>query len=198
MRRPDDTRPAIATADHILDEMILPSAFRVFREKKFRDLSFFNKLPVLEHDRIFNELEVSGICLALFYLGIVKPYTKPEDFHFWREVEENLVGQFQNKLKYLGTDTNNTDLMGKLINMRFEEYQLLANTSRSTNDFMNPEFKTFSPATKQLAAIINATAVGTADHILRGEIKEGDPLIKYIMGWLFGLQKTTADFINSL
>ncbi len=55
LRPPDDKRPAIAAVDQLFDKL-MPSAFRVFRDSKFREVARFDKLDQVEHDRIFNEL----------------------------------------------------------------------------------------------------------------------------------------------
>ncbi len=89
MRPPNDMRPIIATADHIL-EIILPSVFSFFQDETFRELAHFKKLPVVEHDRIFNELQVAGTCLVVFLIRSMKSVLKVEDYHFWQEVETYL------------------------------------------------------------------------------------------------------------
>lgn len=198
IRRPDDKRPMIAAANHILEDFILPSAFRIFTESKFRELALFSKLPVSEHDRIFNELEVAGVCLALFYFEVMKPFTKPGDFHFWREVEENLTKQLQRKLMGYGVDSDNVKLMRQLIDMRYSEYKQVARGVWTANDFGGSEFGALPPEKKHIAVDLQAIAVGTADHIRRGKIKEGDPLIKHLVGWLLDLYRTIGKFVRRL
>jgi hypothetical protein len=198
LRPPDDKRPAIATADHILDEIILPSVFYTFQESKFRELARFNKLPTSEHDRIFNELEVAGVSLAIFYLGTIKPFTKPGDFHFWRDVEEFLPKQLQRKLISYGVDSSNAKLLRKLIEMRSKEYDLLAEQVWNASEDKEPEFKNLLPEMKRIASLLQGIAIGTTDHIRRGEIKEKDPLIQYLIKWLLSLQREISKFVKKL
>lgn len=197
-RPPGDRRPAIAAADHLLDEIVLPSVFRTFRQDGFREPANFKKLPVAEHDRIFNELEVSGICVAEFYLGQVKHFVKDGDFHFWRDVEELLSRQLQKKLTSLGVDGGNAKLMRQLINMRYREYGQLAEQIIRGGVLITPEFKNQPPEIKRSFAMMQAIAVGTADHIRRGKLEERDPLIKHLMNWFFDLQSKISKFVKNL
>jgi len=188
-RKPDDGRPIIAASDHILGEILLPSIFATFKSDKFRELANFKKLPVAEHDRIFNELEVAGVCLAVFYLAAIKSMRKLEDYHFWQNVEEHLPGQLQRMLIGYGVDGSNAKLMKELIDMRRKEYEELSEISWDMTEEQNPEFRTLPPQMKGFASKMQAAAIGTADHIRRGKIKKGDPLIKYLIYWFLDMEK---------
>jgi len=198
LRSLDDKRPAIAASDHILNEIVLPSVFCAFQDNKFRELAYFKKLPVSEHDRIFNELEVAGVCLAIFYLRAIKPLVKPDDYHFWQNAEEHLPKQLQKILMDYGADGSSAKLLKQLIDMRYEEYEELAKKVRDANDDKKTEFKTLPPEMKQVAAAVQATAIGTTDHIRRGKVKEKDPLIQYLIGWFLSLQKRIGKFVGNL
>jgi len=197
-QRPDDRRPIIATSDHLLNEIILPSVFRAFREDKFRELAKFEKLPVVEHDRIFNELEVAGICLAVFYLRSAKYLARPEDYHFWQRTEEHLPKQLQKILTGYGASGSNAKLIRELIDMRREEYEKIAEKVWEASDNLNPEFRDWTPEMKHFAVRIQAIAVGTTDHIRRGKIKEDDLLIKHLAGWLMTLYIKIKKFVERL
>lgn len=198
MRRPDDRRPIIATADHLLNTIVFPSAFRVFQDKIFREQAGFSKIPRSEHDRIFNELEVSAIYLAMMYLNTVKSMVRPEDYHFWQEVEEHLPRQLQKILMGYGVDGSNAKLMRQLIDMRRAEYEEIKTHIQDINSQENKEFKELSAHNKRIAAALQAIAVGTTDHIRRGKIKEGDPLISHLITWLIFLQKQIGKFVKNL
>lgn len=195
-RAPDDNRPSIATSEHIL-EMALLSVFNIFREDKFRELARFKKLPVAEHDRIFNELEVAGVCLATFCLRSIKPI-RPEDYHFWQKTEEQLPKQLQRTLMGYGVDGSNAKLMRQLIGMRREEYEKIAARIWDVSSFHNPEFRDLLPEMKSLGSSIQATAVGTVDHIRRGKMEKGDPLIPYLIEWLLDLRRKIEKFAKRL
>jgi|GEM_PF-3160580 len=196
-RPPDDRRPVIATSDYILNEMVLPSVFYTFQEEKFRELARFKKLPVSEHDRIFNELEVAGICLAIFSLRALK-LARIEDYHFWQDTEEHLPKQFQRILIGYGVSSSNAKLMRELIDMRREEYESIAEQVWDVSTQYKPEFLSLPPEMKIFAARVQATAVGTTDHIRRGKIRKNDPLIKYLVSWLMHLYKKIRKFVNDL
>ena len=199
-RQPDDKRPVIAVSDHILNEIVLPSVFNVFRENKFRELARFKKLPVSEHDRIFNELESAGVCLAIFYLNTAKLLARSGDYHFWQDTEEHLSKQLQKILIGFGVDGSNAKLMRQLIEMRYAEYEELAKKVWDANDEVDKktDFKSLPSEMKRIAAAIEATAIGTTDHIRRGEIEEKDHLIKYLIEWLLFLNRRIGRFIRNL
>ncbi len=198
MRAPDDKRPMIAASDHILNEIMLPSVFRFFKEEKFRELANFKELSVSEHDRIFNELEVVAICLAIFYLRAIKSVVRPEDYHFWQGVEFHLPKQLQKTLIGYGLDGSNAKLMKQLLDMRREEYEKLSGEAWDANESNESEFKILPPEMKNFAATMQASAVGTADHIRRGKMIEGDPLIRHLAFWFVSLQKKIAKFVKNL
>ncbi|PIZ44544.1 hypothetical protein COY31_02405 [Candidatus Wolfebacteria bacterium CG_4_10_14_0_2_um_filter_39_18] len=196
-RAPDDKRPVIAASDHILNEMVLPSVFRTFQENRFRELASFKKLPVSEHDRIFNELEVAGICLAIFYLRAIKS-AQPKDYHFWQDTEEHLPKQLQRTLMSYGVASSNAKLMRELIDIRREEYEKIAEHVWDASTHYKPEFRDLPPEMKIFAARVQAAAVCATDHIRRGKISENDPLIKYLVNWLMLLHKKIRKFVNNL
>lgn len=196
-RAPDDKRPAIAASDHILNEIVLPSVFRTFREDSFQELARFKKLPVSEHDRIFNELEVAGICLAIFSLRALKS-DRLEDYHFWQDTEEHLPKQLQRTLMSYGVAGSNAKLMRELIDMRREEYEKIADYIWDAFNYRQPEFRDLPPDMKIFAARVQASAVSATDHIRRGKISENDPLIKFLVSWLMQLYKKIRKFVNNL
>jgi len=197
MWRSDDKRPIIATANHILEEMALPSGFRTFRDASFRSLARFEKLPVSEHDRIFNELIVSAICVPLFCIERMKEY-KVEEYHFWQNVGKAIPQQFQYKLMSMGLDGGNAKLMRELITLRYEEYEKFLPKIAEVHVQESADFKNFSNFARYLGAAIHSTAIGTADHIRRGDMKPGDPLVTYLIHWLMNLQHSSVDFVRKL
>lgn len=198
LRQPDDKRPIIAASDHLLNEIVISSMFHFFKEEKFRELARFKKLPVSEHDRIFNELEVAGVCLAIFYLRVLKTLAKPEDYHFWQEVELHLPKQLQKTLISYGVNGSDAKLVKQLVDMRYEEYEKLGVKTNEDHRIQDDGLGTLSAETKWVAAMTQAIAVGTVDHIRRGKIEEGDSLIRHIFNWLLSLQKKISRFVKNL
>ncbi len=198
VRQPDDNRPIIASSGYLLEEIILPAGFRLFRDEEFRELSDFAKLPRSEHDRIFNELEAAGVCLTLFYLDAISSLVRLSDFHFWNRIAEHLPKQFQKILLSYGADGGNAKLMRELIAVRKEEYQKLAERVREASDERQSDFRTLSSEMQLVAAAVQATALGTADHIRRGKLAPKDPLIGFLITWLMALRRRVDKFVQNL
>lgn len=194
---PDDNRPAIAAADHILD-MLLPSVFEIFRDKQFRKTIGFDQQSQTEQDRIFNELEIAAISLSLFCLDQRESIIGNKDFHFWKNVRTKLPEQFVEKLSGYGVEKKYTRLFGNLISMRHEEYRKIAEGSR--DDLENDERFSGYKTTIAMDTLnrVQAITVGTADHIRRGKLEAGDKLMSVLRGWLFPLDMEINKFIKKL
>ncbi len=164
----------------------------------FREHASFKTLPQEEQDRIFNELQVAGIYSAIVHLNTVKSTVRPDDYHFWQAVEERLPRQFQKILMGYGVDGLNAKLMRKLIDLRGIEYAELQPHILDANNEAGKEFKTLSSEMKRIACAMQAIAIGTADHIRRGKMKEGDPLIRNLTTWLIFLQGKFGRFVRHL
>lgn len=199
LRSENDDRPIIATSSYLLEEILLPSAFRFFKNNGFREITQFHSLEELEQDRIFNELEVSAICLALFCLESAEALIKPEDYHFWRKVHREFPKQFQEQLLYYGISQKNADLFEELIKMRHQEYHDLSREAWDMWDRAEPQFqKLLIDAVKHNLAGLHATAIGAAIHIRRGKLKKKDKLPHLIRGWLLNLNEEIGRFILKL
>lgn len=198
LRRPYDDRPIHAAAEHMLDEIVLPAGFRVFRDARFRELASFKKLPTAEHDRIFNEIVVTDICVLLFYLGSIKSIVRPEDYHFWQDVEERVPKQYQRVLMRFGVDGGHAKLFRQLIEMRYEEYKKITKDVWKTNDTAKSEFHDLPGEVKHLTAATQAAAVGAADHMRRGKLEKNDPLIGFLVERLAGLRRKIHKFVRRL
>lgn len=197
-RHPDDDRPMQATAEHIVSEVLMPSVFRVFNDLKFRELASFRKLPRSEHDRIFNEIMVAGLCAALFYLRSIKTLVELEDYHFWQKVEQQVPRQFQKTLLGFGVDGGNSKMYRELIDMRYEEYRKLSEDILKFNRLENLDFRNLLEEMQDVAAALRATAIGSADHMLRGKLKKGDPLPDFLTEWLLRLRRKLFRFVKKL
>ena len=197
MRQPDDDRPAMAAADQLLDKL-LPSAFNVFQDSKFREAAGFDKLDQAEHDRIFNELEVAGMCLAIFCLEKREMIIGQKDFHFWRVVTEQIPVQFEKKLIELGADKENARLFSGLIKMRHDEYEKISDENFEYFEKHKDFKKVGTSEARVVLAQIHSISVGTANHILRGKLKQGHSLLRILRSWLFPLSMEITKFIRKL
>lgn len=199
LRPPGDDRPARAAASHLLEEVVLPSGFRIFGDGKFRDLVKFNSLPATEQDRIFNELETAGICLALFCLDFADALVKPEDYHFWREVKDRLPKEFEENLIKLGAEKENAHLYQNLISMRYHEYKEMTQEAIDIWNSEEPRFREFqTEAAKHSIARVHAIAISVADHIRRGKLKKIDRLPSFLRSWLLYLNEDIGKLIKKL
>lgn len=198
-RRPNDVRPVIATASHLLEEMLLPTIFKTFINREFREIAGFDKLSQTEHDRIFNELEMAAMSLALFCLDFADSIARSGDIRFWLEVRQRLPQQLRKMFLEIGVGKDNADLMRKLVDMRYEEY---AEKTKEVRDIWNMEDPLFSrlpaAAVKHSIARVNAIAIGTLLHIRRGKSPKNDPLLKFLRNWLVKLDVSIARFIFKL
>lgn len=194
--RDDDERPILSACDHLL-EIALPSAFRIFRNDHFRKLVHFEKLSEEEQNRVFNELETSALCLTLLALGALDNLVKPENLHFWKKVQDKLPHFFENHLGELGADKDNASLFRKLIAMRYEEYVGLTS---ETWDFWEEEEKQLrmlpNDTAKHSIARVHALSIGTADHIMRGNIDQAKPLPGFLRDWFFELNERVGKFVK--
>ena len=198
LRVHDDPRPIIAASEHILHEFILPKIFETFNDAQFRELAHFKKLPRSEHDRIFNELEVSGVCIAIFYLRSVKTLVRPADYHFWQDTEWYLPKQLQQILLGYRIDSGNAKLMRELVEMRKKEYEDLLTEVHRMNQEASAEFKSAPAEVREFAAALQATAVGTVGHIRRGKYAPGDPLVHYLAEEFMKIQRPLSKFVKKL
>lgn len=199
LRNEDDDRPVVVASSYLLEEILLPSAFRFFKTTEFRKLTKLESLDEIERGRIFNELEIGVICLMLFCLESAEALVKPEDYHFWRKVQEELPRQFHFQLLHYGVPKENADLFPKLLDMRYKEYHDLSREAWDMWDRAEPQFqKLLSDAVKHNLAGLHATAFGTTDHIRRGKLKKKDELPHLIRGWLLNLNEEIGRFILKL
>lgn len=198
MRQPDDMRPVIAVADHLVGDIVLPSVYAIFQDAQFRERARFQKLTSAEHDRIFNELHVAGVCLAMCCLEVAHTIVQPEYLHFWTKAREYLPRQVQQSLVKFGVDGANAKLFRQLIDMRFEEYEHWANEVWDMWSEEEPRFRSMPEGMKRVISRVDAIAIGTTDHILRGKDDAGGHLARCLRAWLHPLNENIGRFIKKL
>lgn len=198
LRMSDDRRPAIATARHAVEEFLLPNSFDLFNDIRFRQAAKFDQLSQSEHDRIFNELIVSAMTMALFGIARAEVLVKPGDYHFWRSVHDQLLKQFERALRDFGANQVHTKQYRELITLRYDEYEQLAKQAWDIWNTEEQEFQKLPPIGQEIASWVNAVAIGTADHIKRGKLNQKDKLPCLLRQWLFGLNERIGKFIKRL
>ena len=197
-RQPDDLRPVIAASDHLLEDIVLPSVYMIFQDKRFRERAHFQKLPVTEHDRIFNELHVAGICLSMFCLDVAQTIVEPESFHFWIKTREHLLEQAQKLLMEFGVNGDNAKLFHQLVDERFREYERLAKEAWTIWNEEEEHFRGMPEGLKLVTSRVDAISIGTTDHILRGKEDVGGQIARRLREWLLPLNEKIGKFIKRL
>lgn len=157
-----------------ITERIASSSFKLFNDKKFRDLVNFDQLTKTEQDRIFNEIVVNAITLDILDLGSLSEQTKTRFAeNFYNETKIELYSYYGNWLRELGTPEEFAGLWKPLIDLRVKEYQ--------------KDLKTYRKQIKKtswLTAWIHIVSLGCLKHIRRGKTKPGDPLFLMLLKWL--------------
>ena len=133
----------------------------------------FDKLDQIEKDRIFNEIVVTGLSLAVLMFKTLAKITKDERSDYYNELQMEMTSQYSSWLKELGTEKRFADMWKQLIIMRCEEYQ---------KDFQR--YKKELSDQKKNNPWIPVVAMGGYAHIRRGKINPKDPLFLFIVQWV--------------
>jgi len=159
-------------------------AFKLFRDKKFRQLLDFNSLEKMEQDRIFNELVVSNLTLLMLTLEApdlrIDSDVKEYFFTFKDEIPKTHV----DFLKELGIEKKYLDDWEKLIKMRYEEYsedKYKARQAAIEIESKEKELTTDGLVDIQLLLPVQTVVIGCHHHICRGKTKGKDELFKLIL-----------------
>lgn len=206
MGNSDDHRPYIAVAKHVIEDLVLPYVFQTFREAEFEQCAGFDKLPLAEKDRIFNELEVAGIIMGVYGVSLATEQVKDGEFHFWSRVEEEYPRQLQQVFTGFGIDSANAKMLRDLVKMRQKEYDDIAEQVWRAGALLGKDAllkmreqhgHAVSNVKRELSTA-HAVAIGTADHIRRGRLQEKDPLVMYLVKFNLTLQKKVVHFATKL
>ena len=180
---PKTEESADETSRRLID-FVLKSVFEVFKDEEFRRYFNFFRQREEEQDRLFNELGVTGLCLLLFALDDI--YLKSHDkIHFWREVRQKTPQMFQGWLKELGIHRKHISPWGKLIKMRYQEYQIDRKEVRQELEKHDKEFSAYEgEAAKSAYVRFMAVAIGAIHHLRRGKTNPKDPFFSHLRTWL--------------
>ena len=164
---------SVADAVRGITNCILNSAFRLFRKPQFRKSAGFDTLVQTEQDRIFNELEVTGLAMCTLMIEMMAQITDRRDRSaFFGEVKDELPKHFQNFLKKIGIDSKNMKLWRKLIDLRLAEFYE-----------KRLEFRDSLPKPEEGNPWVLLCAITCLFHIRRGESVKHDPLLPLIVCW---------------
>lgn len=171
-----------------ITEKIANSSFVFFKDENIRSLLNFEKISVTEQDRIFNEILVSGITIAILIFATLENKTKNErikQFHIEMQIE--LTSSYPNWLKELGAEQNNADLWKELIKMRVNEYE---------KDYEENE-KEIKKQTDAKLAFVFVVAIGGNKHICRGKKKDMNLTFKPFLRWNVNLANEILKIIET-
>lgn len=167
------------------------SAYQVFIDSGFRQLSDFNQQSQIEQDRIFNELVVTAIVYIMLMIDgkLEEERVEPERIHFWMKLRDMIPGLYVNYLKGLGIAGEHLNIWKKLIDLRWSEYKGEQKNTRSAwaKEFAEHPDK---DVLNEIAARLETVTVGVLLHITRGKAKPNadDPLRRHLRTWLSTLE----------
>lgn len=164
-----------------ITEKIAHSSFKIFKDRKFRQLVDFDNLEQTEQDRIFNELVVTGLSLAILMFRTLAELTKDEASNYYSELQVETKSRYGNWLRELGVENEFTNLWKELIEMRCKEYQ------KNFQDYQKQ-----LPRPQESNPWIPVVAIGGYTHIRRGKTKQEDPLFLPIVRWVKELAITIS------
>jgi hypothetical protein len=152
---------------------ILRSAFRLFRNPGFKKSAGFDTLSQTEHDRIFNELEVTGLAMCTLMTEMMAQITeRRERSAFFGRVKDELPKRFKKFLKEIGIEQKHMEVWGKLIDLRLDEFYE-----------KRIEFRDALPKPEEGNPWVPLCATACLFHIRRGESIPHDPLFPLIFRW---------------
>jgi len=170
------------------------SGRKVFDDSQFQELAKVKYLDKEEQNRIFNEIQVTGIVYSMIFTEQKRKYLNENRANLWREVVEKIPEAFYIWLSELGIESKYIDIWNKLINLRLREYQ--KGMIEMKNIFRKDLVDEPSERIKEFFYSLQTVALGGALHIARGEIKSNDPLKKHMVAWLRALHTDLAKKIN--
>lgn len=161
-------------------DLIAKASFFLFRDKKFR-LSFdnFDQMDQIEQDRIFNEIVVSGLVLAiLMYETIGELAQNDEKRNYFVELKTEMESRYGNNLRELGVEEEFAGLWKGLIQMRADVYR---------KDYKKYKIDIGDRLSVNPWTIV--VSIGGTDHVSRGKAKPESELFKIFRGWIFNLSE---------
>ncbi|HTX86442.1 MAG TPA: hypothetical protein VMC41_00050 [Candidatus Nanoarchaeia archaeon] len=165
------------------------AAFNFFRDEKFRELSGFARLGEEEQNRIFNELTVTNLVLAILLLEQkAREENGEEKKNYLRALRDALPDNFIAYLAEQGIPGEFVEIWKKLIDLRRDEYA--ENMRAYRQELFAAGDKTMAAVAADNKLLIFQTVVfGLYDHIVRGMVKKDDPLYLYLQPYLLGHYK---------
>lgn len=156
-------------------------AFRLFRNKQFRQLAGFEQKSQTEQDRIFNELVVASVVLIMLILEAPDLRAANEFKGYLSNLRKKIPDAHVDYLRTSGVKTRHLREWLKLIDMRYDEYARDKHDVRATAMQIESSDKglNLDDLSKiQMLVPVQAVAIGCHYHICRGETNGRDELFK--------------------
>ena len=169
-----------------LVRMVCHSAFGFFKDEEVRKMLNFSSLEQGERDRIFNELELSGLCLIMFMVEDRADLIEKEK-ELWIKTKEEIPRSFIRWLSDLGIEKHYLNLWKKLIEMRYKEYKKDQPKIKSIMMQELEESSDIDPLFLDVYTLVQSVSMGSLFHIRRGKTSIKDPLYKHLRIWLLSL-----------
>jgi len=170
------------------------SARKVFNDTLFQKLAGVKESDTEEQNRIFNEVQVTGIVYSMIFTEQKRKYLNEDRANLWREVVQKIPEAFYIWLFELGLEQKHIDTWKKLITLRLKEYQegMVEMKNVFKKDLANEPNKKI----KEIFYSLEAVAIGGMLHITRGKTITDDPLKSHMLSWLGTLHMDLAKKIN--
>jgi hypothetical protein len=184
-------KPKSESLDHMADETAAVlvraaggSAFKLFRDKQFRQLAGFEQLSQTEQDRIFNELVAASVVLIMLVLEAPDLRVAAEFRGYLSDLIKKIPKAHVDYLRTSGVEAENLRDWEKLIAMRYEEYagdrhEVRAAAMQIESSEKGLDLDNLSKI--QLLVPVQAVAIGCHHHICRGNTEGQDDLFKLIL-----------------
>jgi hypothetical protein len=157
-------------------------AFKLFRDKQFRQLAGFDQKSQTEQDRIFNELVVASVVLIMLILEAPDLRVAGEFKGYLSDLIKKIPKAHVDYLKESGVKSKkHLKEWKKLIDMRYKEYARDKHDVRAAAMQIESSEKglDLDDLSKiQMLVPVQAVAIGCHHHICRGDPDGQDELFK--------------------
>lgn len=172
------TKELVSKTGENFAQILAQFSFDFWSKSEFRKMINFDSISQTEQDRIFNELEVSVLGLFILNLDYAVEHSKTDEQEvFYSRLKRAIIDEFLNLYKKLGIEKKFVDQWRILIDMRLEEYRkdfkIALKESKTLKDVEDDELR-------GVWAKVETITIDCLSHIRRGDVKEGDPLWKYL------------------
>lgn len=168
-----------------LAQAVGTTAFKLFINKKFRELIFFDSITQLEQDRIFNELVLA--VLTVMMLTCDAPDIPEENKVFFQKIKVELPKMYISQLKSMNIEKKYLKQWETLIDMRYQEYtedKTKAREAAMIVESQNKDIDIKKLSEIQLMLPLQTVAIGCHHHVCRSKTDGRDELFKMIIRWL--------------